>query len=407
MIMTSGKRWLTAAFVGTIPLLIDLVYLYQRGQETAPINIPAYAPLPSPNGFDLYMKAAHELASAKSTANLTPAEVTAPNGLVAQSGGYGAWLNSQTSTWALMAQAKTLPTRLPNLRATDLPVLHWAPLRELARAQAVRIQEAKRIGRWDEAANIGLDTLEMGRNLEHGASLINGLVSMAIEAVAFPPLEDVPAHLDAAQAKRAARRLEGVINTAQPYSDVLREEKWRAVTALNTTGTLSNSRHATVFESVFAPRVSLVPGAIATMNALIPQADKPKAAQKIVSPSNDFADACPDFSSATTKTLYNNARRNTQERLLLLRLALHAYALEHGAYPPQLASLAPLYMQKVPVDPYGKGELFRYQPSGSSYILWSIGPDGLDNRATPIPLKAGQKRVVIYPDSKGDIVAHP
>jgi len=42
-------------------------------------------------------------------------------------------------------------------------------------------------------------------------------------------------------------------------------------------------------------------------------------------------------------------------------LALRAYHLDHHVYPKRLEDLAPEYLERIPVDPFGEG-----QPAGLS-----------------------------------------
>ena len=104
------------------------------------------------------------------------------------------------------------------------------------------------------------------------------------------------------------------------------------------------------------------------------------------------------------RSFFNDERRNANERLLLVRLALRAYRLERGSYPANLSALAPSYLKTIPVDPFGGGETLRYRTSGDSYTIWSIGPDGSDNQGTPVRPKKGQKQAVVSANSTGDVV---
>jgi hypothetical protein len=55
----------------------------------------------------------------------------------------------------------------------------------------------------------------------------------------------------------------------------------------------------------------------------------------------------------------------------------------------------------------------RYKRTQDSYVLWSIGPDGVDNGGKPIPHRAGYKPTSGLParlpsldlEGKGDYVA--
>ncbi|HEX9998358.1 MAG TPA: hypothetical protein VGB45_14565, partial [Abditibacterium sp.] len=105
--------------------------------------------------------------------------------------------------------------------------------------------------------------------------------------------------------------------------------------------------------------------------------------------------------------IWNYARRKATNQNLLLRLALRAYRLENGTYPEKISQLAPKYLKKVPVDPFGKGEIWRYKRNGDTFLAWSVGPDGKDDGGKSIPPRKNNGRVIIMQDSKGDWIARP
>ena len=84
-------------------------------------------------------------------------------------------------------------------------------------------------------------------------------------------------------------------------------------------------------------------------------------------------------------------------RLVRLELALHAHRLRHGAYPAALADLDGVSEDAL-TDPFADTP-FRYSREGPRYLLYSIGPDGVDGGGTPV-LAGGNTRA-----DAGDIVA--
>ncbi len=84
---------------------------------------------------------------------------------------------------------------------------------------------------------------------------------------------------------------------------------------------------------------------------------------------------------------FKAAYDETFTRLLMTMLALRAYKLDHqGSYPQTLGGLTPKYLSAVPLDPFADQAPFQYRPvkGGASYLLYSIGPDGIDNGGSPI-----------------------
>jgi hypothetical protein len=72
----------------------------------------------------------------------------------------------------------------------------------------------------------------------------------------------------------------------------------------------------------------------------------------------------------------------TRRDSLLLALALQLHYREHGKFPDALEELVRKgYLRSIPIDPYGKGEPFRYRresgPNGAA-IVWSVWLDGID-----------------------------
>jgi hypothetical protein len=65
-------------------------------------------------------------------------------------------------------------------------------------------------------------------------------------------------------------------------------------------------------------------------------------------------------------------------QMTLSAFALKRYQLRHGNYPPELASLVPEFIPSIPRDPVN-GKPLRYQLIGKSFLLYSIGDDGVDN----------------------------
>ncbi len=79
-------------------------------------------------------------------------------------------------------------------------------------------------------------------------------------------------------------------------------------------------------------------------------------------------------------------------RALETRIALERYKRRHGSYPKTLDLLVPEFLAAVPKDPWGPGTL-QYWPlptpdeDGRGYVLYSVGEDGVDDRALvhPVP----------------------
>ncbi|GEM_PF-6191551 len=99
-------------------------------------------------------------------------------------------------------------------------------------------------------------------------------------------------------------------------------------------------------------------------------------------------------SPQTSLTRYTVETRISQARVLL---ALQAYRDRYGAYPASMQELRSKLGWDLPKDPYSGGDLI-CRRQGKGFILYSVGPDLLDDGGRPI---AGDR---VERESKGDIV---
>lgn len=83
-----------------------------------------------------------------------------------------------------------------------------------------------------------------------------------------------------------------------------------------------------------------------------------------------------------------NLRRHYHQRiaeagLLRLELTLRLYLLERGALPGRLGELVPDFLPQLPEDPFSRTG-FVYRTNGTNWLLYSIGPDRVDNGGRPL-----------------------
>ena len=84
---------------------------------------------------------------------------------------------------------------------------------------------------------------------------------------------------------------------------------------------------------------------------------------------------------------------------MLGKVALYRYKSVQGRFPETLSELCPTYLKTVPNDPFGgsAGKPLQYlEEGGSSFLLYSLGPDLHDEGGSP-----GKS----YFSTPGDIVA--
>ncbi len=74
------------------------------------------------------------------------------------------------------------------------------------------------------------------------------------------------------------------------------------------------------------------------------------------------------------------ARSNALVRsdLSAVAFALAGYRADHGRYPEKLAELAPLYIDRLPLDPFTAGPL-HYKSTPNGFLLYSVGENEIDD----------------------------
>jgi hypothetical protein len=96
------------------------------------------------------------------------------------------------------------------------------------------------------------------------------------------------------------------------------------------------------------------------------------------------------------RVLLRDAASTASCNLHLLALAAQAYRAEHGAFPKRLADLVPGTLAALPQDPFTGGPLSAIV-KGDKLVLYSFGPDGVDDHGTDAGKGVSEK-------SRGDII---
>lgn len=92
----------------------------------------------------------------------------------------------------------------------------------------------------------------------------------------------------------------------------------------------------------------------------------------------------PRLFHAMGKTIYKAAAGQTTVTLARVACALERHRLAKGRYPETLAELAPNFISRLPVDPVNGGPLKYRLLDPDRYLLYSVGPDGVDDGGKPI-----------------------
>ena len=428
--------------VGAIPLGIA-GYLSFLNLEPD-IQIPTRAPLPVPNGFDLYVQAAALTAQPNppvdASTDRNAAGISAPVGSVR----YGrarrqAWHTAATPGWNKFKQAQRAQSYSPY--AYDARALPgYARMRQLARDKNAELRLFRMRGESDKAIHSALDCVEMGFDAARGGGLIARLVCAAIVAIGISPVSEsgadnqqLPEQLSGPSARAATARLEALMTGTPSWVAALQTGRFEALAQLKDGFGRDNWRAPDAFGSSYstpelegvvqrAQRNLVSKGAVvANLNRAF--ADAIAAQQKPYVPqdfsTSDLRDDSDKYDMVSAQLAprnnlrFNAAREKTQLDLLLLRLALQTYRAEKGAYPPNLAALQNGYLKQIPTDDFGGGAPYFYTLRNGVYRLWSVGPDAKNDGGTAIPERSSVPTKLpwlkhlpsILPESTGDVVA--
>jgi hypothetical protein len=97
-------------------------------------------------------------------------------------------------------------------------------------------------------------------------------------------------------------------------------------------------------------------------------------------------DVVAPITESTKRFIRDALRAQTVANIVTVAIALERFRLAHHAYPAALTNLTPEFVQTVPVDCMDGHDLrYHLKPDGT-YLLYSVGSDGVDNGgdATPI-----------------------
>jgi hypothetical protein len=434
---SKGEKALLGAII-LVAVLVGIGALWNQHVSVMPAAAIPTPAMPARNAYDDFIAAANSEVQSRM---MGYAEMGPP---LPGATGVNTWPNLTTAQKAAVIQANApmfrlvrqglkLPYQPPLERSFGAPGPDTAKLREVDRVLLVaeRVQEAQ--GHWNQAVNTGLDEVQFGEKLAHNSPLIGLLEGDACEGIGRFWLWQTPAHLNAAQAEVAARRLAAIQAERSPFVDTVQQDKWTNQASLleilrkpnwrQAIGqTLSGGNPANggalnsgffTLSTMFLSRSDVFQDYTRSIDFQIAQAKQPYTPHPAPLPqAGDIL--AQGLNSDFTPYREQYAFTVAQDDLLMLTYALRAYEHDNHAYPAQLSALVPQYVAQIPRDPFAETGPLHYRLQGSHYVLYSDGPDGKDDggkqifdASKPKPSAAGRidQRYLVTPTSIGDVVA--
>ena len=295
-------------------------------------------PLPVPNGYDDFLRAAKSLTGANY--NIMWIDQDQLHALVATNSEALRLLRlglSQRSSVPTEAAMANFPTHWRDLFGLkSLAMLLWGE---------GRIAEAE--NRPVDAARSYLDAICLGSKMSCGGFMMDRSEALACEGLVGTPLAKLIPKLPYDQMRPMAAKLEQIDGDTISWQEVVRNEN-------------------RLVRLRMRKNLNPIKLAISWWRSLIPQRNFRKREEE----KHDSAAA--------------------RLRLLMAELALRCYRIDHGRAPESMQQLIPNYLQRVPLDPFN-GHPLVYRPNGTNWVLYSVGPGQADPTALEIdyPVQTG------------------
>ncbi len=215
------------------------------------------------------------------------------------------------------------------------PLNEISAVRRVAFAFIATGRLAEMENRMGDAAKSYLDAIRVSHEASRGGSLVNSMSALTIEAVGLAYLRELAGRLDAKQREEVVDELESIDGKRETIETVLQQER------------------------TWARRAYGLKGQIIRLLSL----------RTLWRGERNHAD---------------RMRKNqTRIRLLTVELALRSCQSAQGRIPQGLHELVPKTFQRVPIDPFS-GQPLVYRAQGTNWVLYSIGPDRVDDGGTPV-----------------------
>ena len=290
-----------------------------------PVALPP--PLPNPNGYDELLRAAQAVKG--KIGDAAELDHNALRALVA----------TNAEVLRLVREGLSLPCAVP----TEAQIANFATisrdligLRSLATILSAEGRLAEMEDRPADSARSYVDAIRLGSEMSRGGLMINRLVGIACEGRGSIDLVELLPKINCEQVRPIITGLEKLDASTVSWREVLQNE----------------NRFARAQLGNYPNPVKLV-------------SDwwKARDTRKVAGQRHDLAAA--------------------HVRLLMVELALRLYRCDHGNSPGNLTQLVPKYLERLPKDPFNDKPLI-YRPSGTNWVLYSLGPDRKDNGGKPM-----------------------
>lgn len=383
------KNWVTVVGVllvlGVVAWLGYGLVVYSRNRPV-PVDLPQVAPPSTTNVYDLLTAAVKEVKQ-KEHINALASRPT-----------YGS-LDEKEQVVSANRQVLSRIRKLLEQPSwvTHLEVQIGDPTLEdfrlVARLFVIEGKLSEQQGKHAAALRSYLNGLTFLEAISRGGDTLHLTFQFVSGVEIFSALTPVIEHLTADEAQQGAQRLEIILQTEYPLHQLLTQEFQDQLQGWNRTVQLMSKRGfrfdfpdtPAEKEILMRSKRAVTAAALQFAKSWIEQAKKPYPQQQAVSYPPELQSLPKGLVVRTPDEIALQCARYTyvRTRLRLLYTALHleAYRKTHGRYP---ASLKELGDSPYFIDPFSN-KPFVYRPQGKSYVLYSLGPNSIDDGGAPFP----------------------
>jgi hypothetical protein len=113
----------------------------------------------------------------------------------------------------------------------------------------------------------------------------------------------------------------------------------------------------------------------------------------------DLRHICSDSIGGLERIAQKSMGAEVGRQVVITAIALKRFELKHGKPPGSLTELSPEFLPGVPLDPVD-GRPLRYRPNpDGTFLLYSIGADGVDDGGDPTHVAPGSSRTSMQSSS--------
>ncbi len=366
--------------------------------------------MPSPNAYDTMIEAVAAIPDSDKLRKVSREEVLDPAAVRSV-------LEDNEDALRIVRAGLRQQYRCPPARSFSAPHHHFA-IRSLVSLLLLESKAKVHDGDMGGAMDAYLDAIHVAFDSQRGGLLFDQLYGDFLQRIAHNAVWDTIRDLDAETARQAAVRLEGLMEGRVPFHELVQEEKWATLASY-----LDLFEDPDWHDFVIQDVASVKGLESVRLKARLILMSKRKALRDCAEFFDEWLEAAKQpYTSRTnppeppTDALnelvlefvriearsFSFTHSEVQNGLLLTTLALRAFRMDNGSYPDSLYDLVPRYLTKLPADSFGISGPLRYKLNGEEYVLYSVGPDGVDDGGRPTG-RLG--RMVVVEGETGDIVA--